>query len=217
MLIIFDWDGTVSDSTAKIVRCVQSAAKDMALPALAPQVIKEIIGLSLVNAMAQLYPQLGATEIEVLAAAYSRHYVADDEIPGFYEGALEALEQLHDEGFSLAIATGKSRKGLDRVLAQLGVASLFSFSRCADETASKPDPLMLNEILAVSNRCHSRAVMVGDTEFDMAMAKAIAMPRVAVSYGAHHIDRLKAYEPKLCVDNLTLMLPWLCQQREMLG
>ncbi len=217
MLIIFDWDGTVSDSTAKIVRCVQLAAQELELPVLSPLAIKEIIGLSLVNAMAQLYPQLMHQQVEVLAQGYSRHYVTDPEVPGFYPGALEALEALHDDGFALAVATGKSRTGLDRVFDQLGVARLFSYSRCADETASKPDPLMLTEILQESHWCHTQAVMVGDTEFDMAMAQAAAMPRVAVSYGAHHVDRLKAYDPELCVDNLALMVPWLLQRREQLS
>lgn len=217
MLIIFDWDGTVSDSTAKIVRCVQLAAKELGLPILAPLAIKEIIGLSLVNAVAQLYPQLTLEEVEALAQAYSRHYVDDAEVPGFYPGALEALESLHSDGFSLAVATGKSRKGLDRVLDQLGVSQLFSYSRCADESASKPDPLMLTEILLESSRCHTQALMVGDTEFDMAMAQALDMPRAAVSYGAHHIDRLKRYDPELCVDNLALMVPWLNNRRKQLG
>ena len=217
MLIIFDWDGTVSDSTAKIVRCVQLAAKELGFPVLAPLAIKEIIGLSLVNAVAQLYPRLPLEQVEALAQSYSRHYIADAEVPGFYPGALEALESLHSNGFSLAVATGKSRKGLDRVLDQLGVAQLFSYSRCADESASKPDPLMLTEILLESGRTHKQALMIGDTEFDMAMAQAVAMPRVAVSYGAHHIDRLKPYDPELCVDNLELIVPWLDGRRERLG
>ncbi|HEY7773401.1 MAG TPA: HAD-IA family hydrolase [Marinagarivorans sp.] len=217
MLAIFDWDGTVSDSTGKIVRCVQLAADELGFPALAPEAIKDIIGLSLPNAVAKLYPDLAPDGVALLAQTYSKHYVADDHVPGFYDGALEALETLHDERFTLAVATGKSRKGMERVFDQLGVRHLFAFSRCADETASKPDPLMLTQLLHLAQRCHTQAVMVGDTEFDMAMAKAIAMPRIAVSYGAHHISRLQNYQPALCVDDLRLLVPWFKQQREVVS
>ena len=179
--------------------------------------IKDIIGLSLLNAVAQLYPTLDLPDVELLSQAYSRHYVADDDTPGFYDGALEALEALHDERFTLAVATGKSRKGMERVFDQLAVRHLFTSSRCADETASKPDPLMLNELLLEGKRSHTQAVMVGDTEFDMAMAQAIDMPRVAVSYGAHHLSRLKAYDPVMCVDDLRAMLPWLKAQRDLVS
>ena len=202
MFVIFDWDGTVSNSTGKIVRCVQQAGHALNLPMLAPEQIQEIIGLSLPKAIAVLYPLLDRAGIEALATAYSQHYVADTEVPGFYPGAREALEQLRDAGITLGVATGKSRKGLNRVLEQLALVGFFSATRTADETASKPHPQMLNELLAEQNFTAEQALMVGDTEFDMAMAKAIGMPRIAVDYGAHHIDRLKAYDPVLCVGDL---------------
>ncbi|WP_053979457.1 HAD family hydrolase [Marinagarivorans algicola] len=202
MFVIFDWDGTVSDSTGKIVRCVQQAGRSLNLPTLAPAQIKEIIGLSLPKAVAELYPTLNNAGIQALAQAYSQHYVADCEVPGFYPGAREALEQLRDAGVALGIATGKSRQGLNRVLRQLRLEGFFNATRTADETASKPDPQMLNELLQEHRSIAEHAIMVGDTEFDMAMAQAINMPRIAVDYGAHAIDRLKNYDPILCVGNL---------------
>ncbi|MDZ7924814.1 MAG: HAD-IA family hydrolase [Marinagarivorans sp.] len=213
MLVIFDWDGTLSDSTAKIVRCVQRAAAELQLPALADDTVKDIIGLSLSVALQRLYPLLSVADVECLSAAYSRHYLEDEHIPAFYDGALETLSQLKDAGFLLAVATGKSRKGLDRVLAQLNAAHWFVATRCADETASKPDPLMLNELLVECQRHHAQAVMIGDTEFDLAMAQTIAMPRIGVTYGAHSVERLERFAPVMCVSDLRDMVPWLIEMR----
>src|SRR5690606_26190245 len=125
-----------------------------------------------------------------------------------FPGVMDTLVQLGKQGHRLAIATGKSRQGLDRILAGLGVADLFEASRCADETASKPHPLMLEQLLASFGLSASDAVMVGDTEYDMDMARRIQMPRIAVSYGAHHIDRLKPYNPALCMDEFVELLNW---------
>ena len=213
MLVIFDWDGTLSDSTAKIVRCVQRAAAELQLPALADDTVKDIIGLSLSVALQRLYPLLSVVDIERLSTAYSRHYVEDGHIPAFYDGAVEALSELKAAGFLLAVATGKSRKGLDGVLEQLDAAHWFVATRCADETASKPNPLMLNELLVECQRHHQRAVMIGDTEFDLAMAQAIAMPRIAVTYGAHSVERLERYAPVMCVNDLRETVPWLIEAR----
>lgn len=109
----------------------------------------------------------------------------------------------------MAVATGKSRKGLDRVLRGHGMQDFFDATRCADETASKPEPLMLQELLSHFNAPAEAAVMVGDTEYDMAMAQAVGMPRVAVSYGAHAIERLRSFDPVLCVDHFSEFSAWL--------
>ncbi len=213
MLVIFDWDGTLSDSTAKIVRCVQRATTEMQLPKLPDDSIKEIIGLSLPIAMQRLYPQLSLADIERLSLVYGRHYVDDEQIPRFYDGAIETLALLKEAGFLLAVATGKSRKGLERAMAQLDAAHWFVATRCADETASKPNPLMLNELLVECQRHHEQAVMIGDTEFDLAMAQAISMPRIGVTYGAHSATRLERFAPVMCVSDLRDMVPWLLQAR----
>lgn len=207
MLFVFDWDGTLSDSTARIIQCMQEAASNLSLSALAPLDIQEIIGLGLPEAIARLYPGLSEADCRALAAEYGRCYVAADQRPSnFFPGVLEALNGLRDGGHRLAVATGKSRKGLDRVLSQLELSDYFDATRCADETASKPDPLMLRELLHYFDCAAGSAFMVGDTEYDMAMACAARVPCVAVSFGAHHIDRLRAYKPVLCLDAMPQIL-----------
>ncbi|MFT5083876.1 MAG: phosphoglycolate phosphatase [Lentisphaeria bacterium] len=207
MFFIFDWDGTICDSTAKIVRCMQMAAEDANLSILDDDVIKNIIGLGLPEAIVALYPEIQADDIKELRAAYANHFVREDTQPSpFFPGVMETLETLRDSGYTLAIATGKSRRGLDRVLKNVKLGSFFNATRCADETASKPNPLMLNELLAEFSVDVHDAVMVGDTEYDMAMASEIRMRKIAVSYGAHHIDRLKKHHPIMCIDNFKEML-----------
>lgn len=207
MLFVFDWDGTLSDSTARIVHCMQEAAGNLRLPALARLDILEIIGLGLPEAVARLYPNLSEGDCRALAVEYGRCYVAAGQSPSeFFPGVLGALDSLRDRGHNLAVATGKSRKGLDRVLSQLELADYFDATRCADETASKPDPLMLHELLRCFECAPEDAVMVGDTEYDMAMACAAEVPRVAVSFGAHHIDRLRVYDPVLCLSAMPQIL-----------
>lgn len=201
MLFIFDWDGTLCDSTGKIVRSMQLATKHLALPDLDDAQVLDIIGLGLPEAINRLYPSLPPKRAEALRNTYSEYFLHHDRTPmPLFEGVEETLHQLRDEGFRLAIATGKSRQGLQRVLDALGMSGFFHGSRCADETLSKPDPRMLQELLG-EFRCRAQeAVMVGDTEYDMEMARRAAMPSVAVSYGAHHIERLKPYGPRLCID-----------------
>ena len=202
MLYIFDWDGTVCDSTAKIVFCMQRAAEEVGIEVLESETIKNIIGLGLPEALETLYPGLSQQQQNALKTHYSQHFLIEDESnpTQLFEGALETLEHLIAQGFKITVATGKSRQGLNRVLAQLGLQNLFHATRCADETESKPHPKMLCELLAEFNVEATQAVMVGDTEYDMEMAYSIDMPRIAVSYGAHHIDRLIKYEPQICAD-----------------
>ena len=200
-LIIFDWDGTISDSVARIVSSMQSAATelDMAVPTYLE--VKEIIGLGLTEAAFRLFPQATREQVFQLQTSYSQHYRTEDSAPcPFFLGVEETLHQLKADGYQLAVATGKSRAGLDRVQLSLGMEDFFHSSRCADETLSKPHPLMLEQLLAEFDLPAEAAVMVGDTEFDMEMAVNAGMPRIAVSYGAHHADRLIAFDPLACVD-----------------
>ncbi len=202
MLFIFDWDGTLCDSTGKIVRCMQLAARKVGLRDLEDFEVLNIIGLGLPEAVSSLFPDASLESLNVLSRAYSEFFIADDQSPmGFFRGVEETLHQLRDEGYRLTIATGKSRRGLTRILDDLGMQSFFHGSRCADETRSKPDPTMLRELLTEFRCPASEAVMVGDTEYDMEMARRADMPRVAVSYGAHAIERLRPYEPVLCLDH----------------
>ena len=200
-LVIFDWDGTLSDSVARIAISMQRAASDHALPVPAYDEVKEIIGLGLTEAVFRLFPEASREQVFALQTAYSQHYRSEDSSPcPFFPGVEATLGYLKSQGYALAVATGKSRAGLDRVLDSLDMQTFFHASRCADETLSKPHPLMLNELLAEFDLSADQAVMVGDTEFDMEMAVNAAMPRIAVSYGAHHVDRLRAFKPLACLD-----------------
>ena len=207
MLFVFDWDGTLSDSTEKIVACMKRAALSLGLPELVDVEIREIIGLGLPEAIAQIYPHVSPRDRSALGVEYGRHFVAADQQPSaFYPQVLEVLRTLRDRGHQLSVATGKSRRGLDRVLKELQLSDYFDATRCADETASKPDPKMLHELLHYFGCDALNAIMVGDTEFDMSMACAAGVPRVAVSYGAHHVDRLRRYDPVLCIDDMSQIL-----------
>lgn len=202
MLFIFDWDGTLCDSTGKIVRCMQLAARKVGLRDLQDFEVLNIIGLGLPEAVSSLFPDSTPEAQRALSRAYSECFIADDQCPmSFFHGVEETLHHLRDEGYCLTIATGKSRRGLVRILEDLGMQNFFHGSRCADETRSKPDPAMLHELLTEFRCPASEAVMVGDTEYDMEMARRANMPRVAVSYGAHAIERLRPYEPVLCLDH----------------
>jgi len=207
MLFIFDWDGTLIDSAAKIVASMRHAALDMQLHELETKVIKDIIGLGLPEAIQTLYPLLDMDGVLEYKQRYSDHFVmADQVLCSLFPGAFDTLNSLKAQGHLIAVATGKSRRGLSRALAQQGWDALFDATRCADETASKPDPRMLHEILSELQVAPSDAVMIGDTEFDMAMAKSASVNRIAVTYGAHEVDRLQQYEPDLCIDHLSLLI-----------
>jgi phosphoglycolate phosphatase len=210
VLFIFDWDGTLCDSKSTITRAMQQAACDMGWQPLADPEIHEIIGLGLPEALARLYPQVSTEERSLLRDAYAANFIAfDQQQPAnFFPDVKQTLDLLKAQGHTLTVATGKSRRGLERIFGVMGLDGFFHASRCADETASKPDPLMLHEILAEFDAAAHEAVMVGDTEFDMDMAARIQMPRIAVSYGAHHPDRLQVFAPEMCLDNFADLLDW---------
>ena len=201
-LLIFDWDGTLSDSLARIAYCLRCAAIDNQLPPPSEQQAREIVGLGLVEAFNRLFPEVDDSAlIARLRDSYSRHFAAHDAVPSpFYPHVQEALTRFRDDGYFIAVATGKSRRGLDRVLREKGLQGFFHATRCADETQSKPHPQMLHELTRHFGVKSSQGVMVGDTEFDMEMARRAEMPRLAVSYGAHHPERLRRYQPIACVD-----------------
>lgn len=210
MLFIFDWDGTLCDSTATITRAMQAAARDMGWEPLVDHEIHEIIGLGLPEALMRLYPQVSTLERQQLRDMYAQRFVEFDQAcpAEFFPHVRATLDNLRQQGHILAVATGKSRRGLDRIFGVMGLSDYFHATRCADETASKPNPLMLQQLLQLFEVDANGAVMVGDTEYDMAMARSIQMPRIAVSYGAHHPDRLKTYNPELCLDQFSQLLEW---------
>jgi phosphoglycolate phosphatase len=201
VLYIFDWDGTLCDSLAKIVYCTQQAAVSLGIEKPSEEAVKNIIGLSLPKAIQTVFPNISDADFKRLLARYSDIFIAEQQrTMDFFPGALETLTRLRDDGHTLTIATGKSRRGLDRILKEMALEGFFHGSRCADETESKPAPRMLQELMQEFSTPAEEAIMIGDTEWDMAMAHCIEMPRIAVSYGAHHIDRLRPYDPCYCLD-----------------
>lgn len=209
MLYIFDWDGTVCDSTGKIIACMQKAAGDLDLPVLKDDTIKNIIGLGLPEALATLYPAVHSKHHADIKERYSHHFLQTTETRAdLFTGAMETLQSLKRQGYKLAVATGKSRQGLDRILKSMELGDFFDVTRCADETRSKPHPLMLHEVLEEACVLLGDAVMIGDTEYDMAMATAAGMRKIGVSYGAHHKDRLLKHRLDLCIDEFNEILNW---------
>jgi phosphoglycolate phosphatase len=209
MLFIFDWDGTLIDSIDKIIRCMHGAINDVGLEKRSDEQVRTIIGLGLPQAIRQLFPAIAEPEMLLLCERYSAHFIEADQVPcEFFPGVMSCLEQLRGDGHQLAVATGKSRRGLDRVLHNLSMQDFFDASRCADETQSKPHPLMLEQLLNELKVDRNQAVMVGDTEYDLQMATNARLKSIAVSYGAHRRDRLEAHSPHLLIDYFEQLLAW---------
>ena len=210
-VLIFDWDGTLVNSIAPIVQAVQEAVELCGLPTCESSSVKALIGLGLPEVLASLYPERNVMPYyAAFRSAYLKAHHALEVTPSpYFEGVLEGLHQLHDQGFALAVATGKSRMALDRQLKLRGLESFFKLTRCADETASKPDPLMLKHILMHCDVTSRQALMVGDTGFDLAMAQNATMDAVAVSYGAQDAAALAMYRPKRVIDQFTQLVHWL--------
>ncbi|MFD1216582.1 HAD-IA family hydrolase [Microbulbifer celer] len=209
MLVILDWDGTVCNSEARIVFCMQRASERVGLPVLDPSAIGNIIGLGLPEAISSLFPEACSEQRAQLRECYAEEWLAvrGEPLP-LFDGVLATLDKLLGNGHQLAVATGKSRRGLSREFEEHGIGHLFVTSRCADETASKPHPMMLQEILAETGRPVDGAVMVGDTEYDLKMAAAVGMSSIGVSYGVHSRDRLSACNPKAIIDHFGELLGW---------
>ncbi|MGD2076074.1 MAG: HAD-IA family hydrolase [Gammaproteobacteria bacterium] len=211
-LIVFDWDGTLMDSETQIVHAIQCAIADLGLETRAPDQCRDIIGLGLQEAVDALYPDRGDRFRESFVACYRRHWFSDSHASELFPGTRETLQLLKESGFELAVATGKGRAGLDKALRQTGLSDLFSATRCSDETCSKPDPRMLNEILEEVGISARQALMVGDTEYDMRMANQAGVAPVAVSYGVHARERLLAHRPLVCLDCITELVDWLVEK-----
>lgn len=209
-LIIFDWDGTLIDSEARIVNCMRAAIQDLQLPSRSTAQLRNIIGLGLQEALASLYPGRDVSDYQALVERYRHHFLVQDKTPSaLFNGVAEMLSELRERGHFLAIATGKGRLGLDSALDDTGLRDVFDFTRCADETRSKPHPQMLDEILDRLGVDREDALMVGDTEYDMQMANNAGMAGLAVSYGVHEKARLLACDPVDCVDDPGELRRWL--------
>ncbi|ATJ82228.1 HAD family hydrolase [Halomonas beimenensis] len=210
-LMIFDWDGTLMDSVARIVACMQAAGRDIGWGELPEASVRDIIGLGLPEAIAKLCPGIDPDRAEALRSRYAYHFVEGDVTPmPFYPGVAEGIARLRGDGRTrLAVATGKSRRGLDRIFRESECGHWFHASRTADETRSKPHPQMLEELLDELGVPAEEAVMIGDTEYDLEMARALGMDRVAVTYGVHAPDRLAASRPVFTAEAFPELIDWL--------
>lgn len=205
-LAIFDWDGTIMDSIARIIAAMQCAAQEFSLQPPDASAIKNIIGLSLPVAVARLFPD--HTELHTdLVDAYKRQYKLDSQPKTpLFEDVNRVLETLKARGYALAVATGKGRPGLDRLLAETGLSSLFTVTRSSDDAQSKPSPDMLAQILAVTGIALEDAVMIGDTTIDLQMAQAINMSAIGVTFGVCTADELRPLNPIAVVDSFAELL-----------
>ena len=208
-LLIFDWDGTLMDSAGVIVDSIQRACEDMGLTAPDDHACRQIIGLGLIQALQTLLPDLDEHEYPRLVEHYRHHYLGRDADIPLFEGVQEGIRELHDTGFTLAVATGKSWKGLERALAHSGLGGYFSALRCADQTHSKPHPAMVEEILDELLVDKASALVIGDTSHDMLMAANAGVDRLGVSYGAHQLDSLQAHSPLAVFDTFKDAHAWL--------
>ena len=208
-LIIFDWDGTLMDSEAKIVKCFRKAAADVEIDYPGDEATRNIIGLGLKEALDILLPGFSDVIRQQVVDRYREHflYLDETEMP-LFKGVEEGLKQLQNDNYSLAIATGKARIGLDKALEHSQLGEYFAVSRCADEAISKPHPRMVLDILAETGVSADKAIVVGDTTYDIQMAHRAGTNALAVCYGVHDSEKLKAEKPLACVEDFDAVLEW---------
>ncbi|WP_412480217.1 HAD family hydrolase [Azonexus sp. IMCC34839] len=210
-LVVFDWDGTLLDSAGAIVRAIQAACRDLELPVPDDARARHVIGLGLADAMRHAVPDLPVERYQAMVDRYRFHYLASDHELTLFAGVPEMLRRLRDDGHMLAIATGKSRLGLDRALDHSGLRPLFQGSRCADECHSKPHPQMLEELMLEFGVAQAEMVMIGDTSHDLGMARNAGVDALGVTYGAHPHDHLLEYSPVACLHSVAELDRWLLQ------
>ena len=210
-LIVFDWDGTLFDSTALITRCIQDSCVDLGLPQPADRDASYVIGMGLQDALMHAAPTLPRERYRELALRYRHHYQTHQHELVLFEGASELLQRLKARRHRLAVATGKSRVGLDEALASARMQGVFDATRTADETASKPDPKMLRELMEELDTAPGRTLMIGDTTHDLQLAANAGTASVAVSYGAHPIEALGKLAPRHIAQSVGELEHWLLQ------
>ena len=210
-LIVFDWDGTLMDSTSAIVKCIQAAARDLGLPIPRDDDASHVIGLGLHEAMQAVMPNIDPSFYPKMVERYRIHYLSKHHELVLFEGVRDMLNEMSQAGYFLAVATGKSRVGLNRALNAVGLLSLFDATRCADETFSKPHPAMLQELTRELGQDLKRTVMIGDTTHDLLMASNAGAAGVAVQYGAHPVDQLHACKPMYSAATVGQLHQWLSE------
>lgn len=210
-LIVFDWDGTLFDSTELIARCIQSACADLGVPVPSRNDARHVIGLGLVEALQHAAPTLPASRYPELGLRYRHHYRASRDALTLFDGVLPMLARLRERGHRLGIATGKSRAGLDDALGSVQLHGLFDATRTADETASKPDPRMLLELMEELGVSPERTLMIGDTTHDLLLAANAGTASVGVSYGAHEPHGFAALRPRHVAHDVADLADWLAR------
>ncbi len=210
-LLVFDWDGTLSDSAGAIVAAIQAAARDLGLPVPDEARARHVIGLGLHDALAYALPGLPPAQYPQLAERYRHYFLPHAASLPLFPGTREMLAALRARGHALAIATGKSHAGLARALAASELAGLFAATRAADQCAPKPAPAMLLELLDELGVAPGRALMIGDTSHDLEMAAAAGVAALGVSYGAHERARLASLAPLALLESTTALAQWLAR------
>ncbi|MFH1604445.1 MAG: HAD-IA family hydrolase [Pseudomonadota bacterium] len=208
-LLVFDWDGTLMDSAGAIVASIQESCRDLGLPVPGRERASHVIGLGLKDALSYAVPELPVSDYGKLVERYRHHFLARDRDIALFPGIREMLAELKQQGYLLAVATGKSRAGLERTLDATRLKPYFDASRCADETRSKPDPAMLKELMTELVIAPEAMLMVGDTAHDLQMAVSAGVSALAVSYGAHPRQSLTPFNPLACVDTPQELALWL--------
>ena len=208
-LVVFDWDGTLFDSTALIVHSIQAACRDLGLPVPDDERASWVIGLSLHGAMAHAVPSITKEQIPLMVERYRFHYLARQHDLTLFPGVLEMLHALKRRHHWLAVATGKSRAGLDEALHAVELKGVFDATRTADETRSKPDPQMLNELMRHFGVEPARTLMIGDTTHDLQLAANAGTPSLAVAYGAHQTSEFESHAPLAVARTVAELAAWL--------
>ena len=208
-LLVFDWDGTLMDSAEAIVEALQAACHDLELPVPSDDNARYIIGMSLHDALAHVLPDVDPTQHPLVAERYRHHFLLRDSATALFPGAADAIKELHAAGFLLGVATGKSRRGLNRALGATGLSGYFHATRCADEGFCKPHPGMLLMLLEVTGVEPKRALMVGDTTHDLELAANAGVDALAVSYGAHHHELLATRPALARCDSVDELHRWI--------
>ena len=208
-LLVFDWDGTLVDSTGHIAASLQSAFADLDLPVPSEHAARHVIGLGLEDALTYLNPGLPESRYGDVAERYKFHFLAGDAGIACFPGVEQGLPALSRDGYLLAVATGKSRRGLDRQLQSLALAPHFHASRCADEGFPKPHPEMLEKLMDELGTTPVRTLMIGDTTHDLQMAANAGVDAIALTCGAHVMDDLRALQPLACLADFRDLVQWL--------
>lgn len=208
-LIAFDWDGTLFDSTAIIVRCIQAAVRDVGGRVPTDEEAAYVIGMGLMQALAHVAPDVPPERHALLGERYRHHYFAHQHDISLFQGVLPLLHDLKTRHHWLVVATGKSRRGLDEALRHVELHGLFDGSRTADETASKPHPLMLHQLMREFGVEPERTLMIGDTTHDLQMARNAGCASVGVSYGAHDPQGFAEYDPQFVAHSVQELHDWL--------